>query len=944
MGLAYDLNTAPQPSLNVWFQNIVQGSIDLIPAGSFPNNGRNTDITFDQNEFDIIIRDSCYVQDHYVFCGSYRAFFKNLNGGAGAYAWDGFVTIIRAHNLSMRTAFQYEQETGQPIPIDGNFSDPSFYINPGAVYGQSLEEQPYSRRNQVWTYLCRMPYEVVPDLTNIGSDSSVGVYAVDTLKLDAADFTFGVVAGGHQRIDTATEGGLSDQEYSAWLSNLLFGIIPATVIYGDVGGPVADVPFADPQYGLEFRPDVSVQVSWKAEDANHVGRYLQSGQFPEIPLSLEDYASSVFQTKNTGDSVLLTNLGNGYYLTHIYDVAGLNIFPLTLDERSVCLTGQCAYDDGAGATDFTTPYVSFFNYESTGGGGIARRLYTPVGDRDFALDGDVAAYDLNGAYGSIVMPSFNQDYDEEGTGTFPPELNQVFIGVDNVTHGGSTNAEIYAANFFYVLNSVDSGPPLGLQSDPKGVWPFGVKGGPFETVGGFTLPDRWTGKAVQQRTYNQNEEAEAKKLSEYPNPIEPPLEVLTPGEPAVQNLTAVEDRTLKQLLEKDPTLEGQTADPINFLSGTGSPNIQQPGLPNNSAGAFLGVPANIAYGFIGYTAGVGPVIFMYDFGTVTMSIPTTLNAAVQYYVGNSNPDPFFGVSQGADILEVGDSMNNAIVSDAGDTNRRCISGQWDVDRDQWIFSFGLNGAGNSGTVLSCNSAFNRQPPNQVAYLDQTDQFINLVSDQRTSLYTPRNMTPYLDGIVLFGGEPDYTLPGRPGIPAIDVPSPIAGQPVVKGFQTFTISGTTGRTARVWTDYLLFDGVDSLVAVELQNLGLRVTVENVEWYKAKILRKGELGLTPEEIEDWVRSQQTEYRETLKLKERQGRLRTRRRQQAAWREGLEDTLAGDFYETTGFENLEQLDAAAETFVPDTSSAAPKSGNKSREHASIRKSRRDNKRKPE
>jgi len=204
------------------------------------------------------------------------------------------------------------------------------------------------------------------------------------------------------------------------------------------------------------------------------------------------------------------------------------------------------------------------------------------------------------------------------------------------------------------------------------------------------------------------------------------------------------------------------------------------------------------------------------------------------------------------------------------------------------------------------------------------------------------MTPYLDGAVLFGGEPDYTALGRPGIPSILLNS-YRGQ-TVRGFQFYIISGTTGRTARVWTDYLLFDGVDSLVAVELQNLGLRVTVENVEWYKAKILRKGELGLTPEEIEDWVRSQQTEYRETLKLKERQGRLRTRRRQQAAWREGLEDTLSGDFYETTGFENLEQLDSAAETFVPDTRNSAPKSGNKSREHSSIRKGRRDNKRNPE
>ena len=87
-----------------------------------------------------------------------------------------------------------------------------------------------------------------------------------------------------------------------------------------------------------------------------------------------------------------------------------------------------------------------------------------------------------------------------------------------------------------------------------------------------------------------------------------------------------------------------------------------------------------------------------------------------------------------------------------------------------------------------------------------------------------------------------------------------------------------------------------------------------------------------------------RETLKLKERQGRLRTRRRQQTAWREGLEDTLSGDFYETTGFDNLEQMDSAAETFVPDTGSAAPKSGHKSRKHSSIRKGRRDNKRNPE
>ena len=59
---------------------------------------------------------------------------------------------------------------------------------------------------------------------------------------------------------------------------------------------------------------------------------------------------------------------------------------------------------------------------------------------------------------------------------------------------------------------------------------------------------------------------------------------------AHQNLFAVEDRTLRQLLEQDPTLEGQSPEPFNFLSGIGSPNLQQPGLPNNSAGAFIGLP------------------------------------------------------------------------------------------------------------------------------------------------------------------------------------------------------------------------------------------------------------------------------------------------------------------------------------------------------------------
>ena len=920
MGLAYDLNSETRLYLYDWQQILEGGSRNLIESSGFPNDGRLTDITipFDTSEFDVIIRDSAFVKDHYIIVGSYRAFFANLNGGAGAYAWDGFVTIIRAHNQSMIDAFDYEREGGS-LPL-GTFSNPNFWLNPGYL-GGFIVQQPFNHtENLYWTYLCRMPYEVAPNLTGLGSDSTPGIYSVDSGKREGNNLGFDLIIGGHQSIGSS-EAGLTNQSYSAYLATLHFTIQFPAVLTND--SSVQGGKTTQRKYDISFESSDSRQVSWRADQPNHAGRYLTANQFPDTVYDTNDLAYSVFQTAGASDTVQLTTLGNGYVLTRVHDVLGLNAGPLNLDSNHLFATGEVAYDDGAGAIDFTTPFVGWWPYDTTP---TYPDLYCAVGDRDWALDSSVAAYDLEGAYGTMMTPSFNVGID--------PLLNQVLIATDRVTHGASTNGEIYALNFEWAMTAVDN----ALATNPLSVWPFAVKGGPFETVGGYTLPERWTGKAIQQRTFTSAEEATAKNLSGYPN-----QQAEIAGGAILEEIEAIEDRTVQQRLLRDPTLQGSEPAAIDYLAGYRTPNYQDYGKSNKEIIPYQ--PANIAYGFMGYIAGDGPTVFMYDFGTVTLTIPSTPGDPVVYYLGPwGTIEPPVGnpLAAGADILSVGSTMNDAIVDSPSDTDRRPLTAGWDVDRDQWIFTFGLNGAGNTGTILSCNSAFDRQPANQVAYLDQTDQFSNLDSDQRSAMFQPRNMTPYLDGAVLFGGEPDYTALGRPGIPSILLNS-YRGQ-TVRGFQFYIISGTTGRTARVWTDYLLFDGVDSLVAVELQNLGLRVTVENVEWYKAKILRKGELGLTPEEIEDWVRSQQTEYRETLKLKERQGRLRTRRRQQAAWREGLEDTLSGDFYETTGFENLEQLDSAAETFVPDTRNSAPKSGNKSREHSSIRKGRRDNKRNPE
>jgi hypothetical protein len=152
------------------------------------------------------------------------------------------------------------------------------------------------------------------------------------------------------------------------------------------------------------------------------------------------------------------------------------------------------------------------------------------------------------------------------------------------------------------------------------------------------------------------------------------------------------------------------------------------------------------------------------------------------------------------------------------------------------------------------------------------------------------MSPYLDGLVIFGNSSwDISTEGPPSLSVFKPDNATANDKV---FQVYELQGTTGRTAAVWIDYTLFDGIDSLVATIVQELGLRVTVENVEWYKRKILNNDVLNMTSEEVEAWIQTQQAEYRKMLIDKERQGRLRRRRKQQSAVANDLEDLIQGEF----------------------------------------------------
>lgn len=874
MGLAYNLDVSALSTLTDWSQNLLQGNQNLFSDLGASRRGdsstTNADILIpvagdaDYAEFDIIIRNASYVQDHYIICGSYRAFFTDLDGGNGAWAWDGFVTLIRAHNINFVDAFTLDGPDGPPE------NSPLYWLNPGFLQDFGFVNQPFDQSNLAWTYLCRMPYELDPGLTGIGSDSTPGVYAIDSAKSSDNAQTIRLVVGGHSRINTAVEGGLTGQNYSAWISYLNFIITPPELGQLDLQ-PLQAIS----KYEIEFDESSSVTISQNG--AANVGAGLPATTlYPTTAKNLTDVAISPNTTAVGYTSVDLDSWGNGYYLTRIHDVVCVNTAPIPYNAQQnlAWITGEVAYATGAGAVNYTIPHLSAWDFlgEQSGTPVITGDISVMVGDRNWQIDTSVAAYNLIGAYGTVIAPSFSSE-----SGTQDPVQLQIMVGVDRVSHGASRNAEIYACNYFAAFNAVQ----LLNGSQQYGLWPFGVKGGPIETVAGITLPDKWYAKSLQQKTFTQDQEFIAKGLEFLDNPI-----LTSPGYtlgPYI--LDAIPDKGLERTLEKDPTLTG-APEPINFYAGIRPPNQQIYGASNEPA--FTGQPANIAYGFLGYTATDGPQVIMYDFGTVTMTYNP--DPTPRFIVGTSALEP---QKVGADIINFGNSINSAIIKSPSSSTRIPVSGGWDVDRDQWVYTFADS---TGGTLLSCNSAFDRQPPNQVAYLDQTDQFPNLDADNKSAYYIPRNMTPFLDGLVLWGGEVDTTQLGQRAIQSILIDAPTyPGSPTtqqVRGFQPYELQGTTGRTARVWVDYLLYDNIDSLVAVVIQELGLRVTVENVEWYKRKILNNDVLNMSNDEVEAWIDAQQAEYRKMLIDKERQGRLRRRRRQQSAIANGLEEIIQGEF----------------------------------------------------
>ncbi len=205
------------------------------------------------------------------------------------------------------------------------------------------------------------------------------------------------------------------------------------------------------------------------------------------------------------------------------------------------------------------------------------------------------------------------------------------------------------------------------------------------------------------------------------------------------------------------------------------------------------------------------------------------------------------------FLDIGEQIDRTIPDAITDTSKRFfLSGDYDTDRDQWLLSVSNIGATNEEGkyyVIAATTDYSE-------FLDQTDNFPR--NSGNALLLALNQRTFKLDGAAFSG-----TFVG-PLNTALDKNNPVHG--VTQNLGTlhgYKIEGTTGRDVKVFLNYMLYDGLDSLIAVEVANLGLRVTPENVLWYKTNILNQNaDEEVTLEEIQNWMSMQREQYEEMLR----------------------------------------------------------------------------------
>jgi hypothetical protein len=858
MSLAYSLDVSELKNSDKLSQVLIFLGTDVAETGIFPlGNFRFMNPSFTKDIFptgEYIIRDGMYINGMYVYVGSYKAYFVDLFGsGSHGYAWDGFIMVMRGYSIN-----EYDGIVKQ-IP-NGSF-----------IGGNGFGFLPM-----------RMPFEVNPGASGsaaaIAADSSVGLHSLDVFKdlediaVTGGDEDIRIITCGFQRVNPSVESVPTGMDYVA---NLYMGILledNGTIALDDDGTKVKE---------YEYNPDNIMQVTWEASQTGHADKTFEIGRFGMLRdldqvLSANTLATTHiydFTTWEAGQKPDGTGgssptgqdtrgISFNYYPRRFFDIScfsNTSYGPSQTAESPFYIVGDMALDtNNDGSIDDNCPVMigcaypygvflraiggfppfSYLGPFMNAAPAIATSLAT---DASWLKEDTTVAYNFSNAWGaSILIP-----YEDLGPIDYQ-SLPLTYIAVNDVTHSGSTYGEIYAF----------SESPLNPATT---IVPFAVETGNFTTTTGISLPTRWYNKAVQFRTFTVEEEDIAKAGQ---------FDVDT-GE-FYPTSASMFDTDAQEYIGFDGNYQryGSYTNPL-------SPNQPQ------------GTRSGAGYGFLGIRTGTGPIAIMFDSGS-----------------GLENVDGV-GVFEGwtATILSEGQNINNNHLNNPTSTTRKIINCGWDNDRDQWLF---LTSDTNDVGVISVASDFTTAS-NNLGFLDQTANFSNLSSNADAGAYFPLTMSNAMDGWIWFGVlDTDSNV--RFGIKqsalgAAESVTVFPDTPIEITYDTYPnatteirrITGTTGRTARVWVDYVLFDGVDSVIATKLKGLGMKVNIENVEWFKRRIIRSGDLNIKSEEIEEWMREQQTQYKEMLKETERQGRVRKRKSQVSAYREGMEDQINPEFMDS-------------------------------------------------
>lgn len=872
MSLSYSLDVSSIQNLDELSKALISlgteiASTDIFQVegeSRFKNSADVKDI-FPTGEY--IIRDGMYINGMYVYVGSYKAYCVDLFGsGNNGYAWDGFIMVMRGYNIN-------DAADALIIP-NPNF--PNEFI--GDVGFGFLP--------------MRMMFEVNPgasgDATAIAADSSVGLHSLDVFKrftditVEADDSDIRIITCGFQRVNPSVESVPTSMDYVA---NLYMGILLTALNNGLARGSLRDTSKKIVVYQYEKKN--MMQITWKASQTGHADNTFIEGRFGMLRdldqmLSANTFATTFIydittwlggqKPDGTGGSSPTGNdsraISFNYFPRRFFDVSCFSQTSYqtgSSEESPFYIVGDMALDtNNDGSIDDNCPVMIGCSYPyalftqaivgappfSTLGPfmnasiAIATSLAT---DPSWRREDTTISYTLSGAWGaSILVP-----YEDLGTIDYQ-SLPLTYIAVNDVTHSGSTYGEIYTF----------TESPL---SPTTLIFPFAVETGSFTTTTGISLPTRWYNKAVQFRTFTTEEEDIGKAGQ---------IDVNTG--------------------EFNPTTNSvYDFDSNEYIGFTG--NYQRYGSFTNplSPNQPQGTRSGAGYGFLGFRTGTGPIAIMFDSGS-----------------GLENQDgggSFEGWT--ATILAEGANLNNNHLNNPTSTTRKIVNCGWDNDRDQWLF---LTSDTNDVGVISAASDFTTAS-NNVGFLDQTANFTTLTASTDAGFYFPLTMSNAMDGWTWFGTlDTDTTV--RFGIKQTSLgtaESRTVGSITYDTFPSATtdlrrITGTTGRTAKVWVDYVLFDGVDSVIATKLKGLGIKVNIENVEWFKRQIIRSGDLNIKSEEIEEWMRNQQSQYKEMLKETERQGRVRKRKSQVSVYREGMDDQINPEFMDT-------EVKDYIDTFIP-------------------------------